>query len=371
MKQPLGKIKRCFVRTKGCFIFTKQPLVTAKQRHLAEKDAIFQALCAFLFIFAILILTIVMSEKGLDTSYVIEAVDKQLIRAELDAGIFFRKTRSGNREIYITTAHKSPNIMREIGRLREISFGSQGGGSGSPCDIDKYDTLEEPHCYKQLFVYDPQDEEIVGGYRFLVGKDIKTDEQGELLSATADLFLFTDEFKQRYLNHTIELGRSFVRPDYQPTSSIRRGMYSLDNLWDGLGGLTSLYRDVRYFFGKITMYPSLNIKARDYILYFYKKHFPDNEGLVFPRKKVQIESDFNELVKLFNGKNYKEDYQILVHNVRALGENIPPLVNAYMNLSSTMKSFGTSVNTHFSNVEETGILVTIADIYEDKKARYL
>jgi hypothetical protein len=312
-----------------------------------------------------------MSQKGLDTSYVIAPVEKSLIRKELFEDIFFKKTKKGNRDIYITTAHRSPNIMREIGRLREISFGAEGGGSGTSCDIDKYDILPEPHCYQQLFIYDTQDEEIIGGYRFLIGRNIMKDEQGELLSATADLFEFTDEFRNNYLQYTMELGRSFVRPDYQPIVDIRKGIYSLDNLWDGLGGLSLKFPEVKYFFGKITMYPSLNVKAKDYILYFYKKHFLDNERLIFPKYEVKIESDYNELVGLFNGKNYKEDYQILIQSVRALGENIPPLVNAYMNLSSTMKSFGTSINKHFSNVEEIGILVTIADIYQDKRERYI
>ncbi|MDR1726205.1 MAG: GNAT family N-acetyltransferase [Bacteroidales bacterium] len=312
-----------------------------------------------------------MSHKSLDTSYVISPVDKNLIKKELTDEIFFKKTKKGNRTIYITTAHKSPNIMKELGRLREISFGAEGGGSGTSCDIDKYDVLPEPHCYKQLFIYDPQEEEIIGGYRFLIGKNILRDSNGELQSATADLFEFTDEFCKRYLDNTMELGRSFVRPDYQPTNSIRKGIYSLDNLWDGVGGLSLKYPEVKYFFGKVTMYPSMNTKARDYILFFYKKHFPDNEGLVFPKKEVRIVSDLNELNNLFNGKSYREDYQILVQSVRALGENVPPLFNAYMNLSSTMKSFGTALNTHFSNVEETGILVTIADIYPDKQKRYI
>lgn len=307
----------------------------------------------------------------MDTSYVIPAVDKQLIKEELTKEKFFRKTNNGGREIYITTAHESPNIMREIGRLRELSFGAEGGGSGKDCDIDEFDIAPEPHCYKQLFVWDPVDEEIIGGYRYILGGDIFVDSNGELLSATAGLFYFTDYFKYNFLEYTLELGRSFVRPDYQPIQSLRKGMYSLDNLWDGLGAMAKTHPQIKYFFGKITMYPSLDIKARDYILYFYKKHFPDNEGMVYPRESIEIETDYNELVKLFNGRSYKEDYQILVKAVRERGENIPPLVNAYMNLSSTMRSFGTSINKHFSNVEETGILVTIADIYPEKKQRYI
>jgi hypothetical protein len=310
--------------------------------------------------------------KSMDTSYVIPPVDKELIKEELTKDIFFCKTNNGGREIYITDAITSPNIMREIGRLREISFGALGGGSGTECDIDMYDTAPLPHCYKQLFVWDPVDEEIIGGYRYILGKDVFKQTDGNLLSATADLFNFSDDFLNNYWPYTIELGRSFVRPEYQPTVNLRKGMYSLDNLWNGLGGLAkTMENEAKYFFGKITMYPQMDTIAKDYIMYFYKKHFPDNEGLVFAKQEVKIQGDYNELNRIFCGKNYKEDYQILVKNVRERGENIPPLVNAYMNLSSTMKSFGTSVNTHFSNVEETGILVTIADIYEDKKKRYM
>ncbi len=310
-------------------------------------------------------------EKSIDTSYVIAPIDKAIIKEELNDAVFLKNTNYGNRQIYITTAHKTPNIMRELGRLRELSFGASGGGSGTECDIDQYDIAPEPHCYKQLFIWDPNDEEIIGGYRFILGKDVFRQANGELLSATADLFDFSDIFIEHYFDNTMELGRSFVRPDYQPSQNLRKGMFSLDNLWDGLGGLAAKDPNIKYFFGKITMYPSMNTTARDYILYFYKKHFPDNEGLVFPKEAIEIETDYNQLVKLFDGKNYKEDYRILVKSVRALGENIPPLVVAYMNLSSTMKSFGTSINKHFSDVEETGILVTIADIYEDKKKRYL
>ena len=310
-------------------------------------------------------------ENIVDLSYIIPPVDKALIKEELKKADFLKNTNSAGREIYVTNAHRTPAIMREIGRLREISFATSGGGSGTECDIDQYDEAPEPHCYQQLFVWDPTDEEIVGGYRYIIGKNIYRQSDGSLFSATADLFEFSDSFLERYLDNTIELGRSFVRPDYQPTVNLRKGLYSLDNIWDGLGGLVVKNEDVKYFFGKITMYPSMNVLARDYILYFYKKHFPDNEGLVRPKESIEIETDYNLLVKLFNGKNYKEDYQILTKSVRALNENIPPLVNAYMNLSSTMKSFGTSINKHFSNVEETGILVTIADIYEEKKKRHL
>jgi hypothetical protein len=261
--------------------------------------------------------------------------------------------------------------MREIGRLRELSFATEGGGTGKEVDIDEFDMAPEPYCYKQLFVWSPEDEEIVGGYRFIHGTDITRKPDGTLMSATAELFHFTDNFIDNYMPDMVELGRSFVQPMFQPTVNFRKGMYSLDNLWDGLGAIAIEIPSMKYFFGKITMYPQMNRKAKDYILYFYQKHFPDREGLVRPFEPMKIQSDYNELVNLFNGRNYKEDYQILVRSVRELESAVPPLVNAYMNLSSTMMSFGTAINHEFGGVDETGILITLQDIYPAKKERHL
>ncbi|MBQ9639278.1 MAG: GNAT family N-acetyltransferase [Bacteroidales bacterium] len=306
-----------------------------------------------------------------DLSYIIPPVDRALLKAELSNRNLIRRTNNGDKSIYVTTAHHSPNIMREIGRLRELSFASEGGGSGNPCDIDEYDLLPEPYCYKQLFVWSDADEEIVGGYRFLHGSNIKRGDDGTFSSPTATIFDFSDDFVENVLPYTVELGRAFVQPNFQPRNNLRKGIYSLDNLWDGLGALALEVPETRYFFGKITMYPQFNSKARDLILFFYKKHFPDPDGLVHPHIAVPIESDYNELHSLFNGANYKEDYQILQRNVRALGCTIPPLINAYMGLTPTMRSFGTALCPELGGTIETGILVTLRDIYPDKRARYM
>ena len=305
-----------------------------------------------------------------DTSYIIPHVDKALIRAELKHKNFLRKTNCGNKEIYITTAHLSPNIMREIGRLRELSFALDGGGTGKDCDIDEFDTLPEPHCFKQLFVWDPQEEEIVGGYRFIHGSNMLHLDDGPIATPTSELFQYSEDFVSNYLPYTVELGRAFVQPEYQPGNNLRKGLYSLDNLWDGLGGIALEIPETRYFFGKITMYSQMNRRAKDLILYFMQKHFPDRDGLVWPYEALPIESDFNELHTLFNGRNYKEDYQILVRNVRSLGSSVPAMINAYMNLSPTMRSFGTAMNHEFGETDETGILVTLKDLVPEKRQRY-
>ena len=306
-----------------------------------------------------------------DLSYIAPPVDRELIKKELKQKHFLRKSNYGNKEIYVTTAHLSPNIMREIGRLRELSFAADGGGSGKEVDIDMYDTLDDPYCCKQLFVWSPEDEEIVGAYRFIHGSNMMRREDGSIVTPTADQYQFSEQFINEYLPYTVELGRAFVQPAYQPGNNLRKGLYSLDNLWDGLGCLILEIPETRYFFGKITMYGDLDRKARDLILYFYQKHFPDRDGLVWPYERSNIESDYNELVQLFTGRNYKEDYQILLRAVRERGCTVPPLINAYMNLTPTMRSFGTCPNHHLLGTTDTGILITLNDLFPEKRRRYI
>ncbi|GAB4316056.1 MAG: GNAT family N-acetyltransferase [Bacteroidales bacterium] len=300
---------------------------------------------------------------------IIPPVDRTLLKKELTPELFVRETNNGHNKIYIFTHDQAPNLMRELGRLREVTFRDAGGGTGKSTDIDEYDTAPVP--FKQLIVWNPQDEEIVGGYRYIVGKDVMKDESGHPVSPTARLFKFSQRFIDEFWPVTFELGRSFVQPMYQPTVNLRKGMYSLDNLWDGLGAITILHPEVKYFFGKITMYPSYDRYARDMILFFMHKYFPDKDRLVIPRNPLVLDTPEKVLEAIFTGANYDEDYKILVQKVRRLNMHIPPLVNAYMNLSGTMRMFGTAINDHFGDVEETAILVTISDIYDYKKDRHI
>ncbi len=300
---------------------------------------------------------------------IISPVDRNLIEKELTDELFFRDTNNGNNKIYNFTYDQAPNLMRELGRVREITFRQASGGTGKCCDIDDYDTGKSP--FKQLIVWNPEDKEIVGGYRYILGKDVLNDKNGHPVSPTSKLFKFTNKFIKDYWPITFELGRSFVQPTYQPTVNLRKGMYSLDNLWDGLGAVAVSNPEIKYLFGKITMYPSYDTFARDMILYFMHKYFPDDENLVSPRKPLKLQTREKVLESIFSGPNYDEDYKTLVQKVRGLGEQIPPLVNAYMNLSGSMKTFGTAINPAFGNVEETAIIITIADIYDYKKDRHM
>ena len=300
---------------------------------------------------------------------IIQPIPKELLKAELTPERQLRMTNKSSNEIYIITAHDAPNVMLEIGRLREIAFREAGGGTGKETDIDEFDTCD--NCYKQLIVWNPEAEEIIGGYRYLEGTKWDLDDKGQPKLATSHMFHFSEKFLKEYMPYTIELGRSFVSLPYQSSRMGAKSLFALDNLWDGLGALTVIMPNVRYFFGKMTMYPSYIREGRDMILYFLKKYFDDKENLVVPMKPLKIETDEAQLASIFNGGNFKEDYRILNHEVRSLGYNIPPLVNAYMSLSPTMKLFGTAINYGFGDVEETGILIAMDEILEEKRVRHI
>ena len=300
---------------------------------------------------------------------IIAPISKDILKAELTDDKILRETNKSKNIIYVVTWQDSPNVVREIGRLREIAFRAGGGGTGKALDLDDFDTMENP--YKQLIVWDPEAEEILGGYRYLLPSQIQLDEKGQPILATSHMFHFSEEFVRDYLPYTIELGRSFVTLEYQSTRAGAKGLFALDNLWDGLGALTVLNPDVKYFFGKMTMYPSYHRYGRDLILFFLKKHFGDSDNLILPIHPLQLEADQEELAQILAGEDFKEEYKILNTEVRKLGYNIPPLVNAYMGLSHTMKMFGTAINDEFGDVEETSILITVEDIREEKRQRHI
>jgi hypothetical protein len=301
---------------------------------------------------------------------IIPPVDPAKLKAELTAERFLRYANNGDNLVFLVNYHNAPNVVREIGRLRELTFRAAGGGTGLSLNLDENDTCE--NCYDQLITWSPEDEEIVAGYRLINCKNA-IEKDGSLNLSTTHLFDFSDKFIKEFIPYTIELGRSFVQPKYQPSIDNRKGIFSLDNLWDGLGAVVLLNPDVKFLFGKVTMYPHYNREARDLLLLFMNHYFPDKEGLVKPKPEIRLVYDSDLLAKgnPFEGLEYKEGYKVLNSTVRSLGENIPPLINTYMNLSPTMMTFGTALNDEFGEVEETGILITLADIYETKKHRHM
>jgi hypothetical protein len=300
---------------------------------------------------------------------IIAPVPKELLIAELTRNRFLRTTNKANNELYVVNQYNAPNTMLEIGRLREEAYRHSGGGTGKSVDLDEFDTMDHP--YQQLIVWNPEKREIMGGYRFIHGKEVPRNTKGGLLFSSSHLFYYSKLFVQEYLPYTIELGRSFVTVGYQSSEAGSKALFVMDNLWDGLGALIVEYPDLKYFFGKVTMYPNFGVEARNIILYFLHRHFPDPERLIYPRVSLETHMDLHGLSKIFTGCDFKENYKILNTHVRNLSLNIPPLVNAYMNLSPTMRVFGTCVHDEFGSVEETGIMINVDEIFGEKRDRHI
>jgi len=301
---------------------------------------------------------------------IIPPIDKEILKKELSKERFLRPTNKAHNEIYVVTAHNAPNVMREIGRLRELSFRSWGGGTGEEVDTDKYDYMEKP--YYQLIVWNPHAEEIIGGYRYLPGKDVDLDEKGQPKFVMSHLFHFSDKFIKEYIPYTIELGRAFVQPDYQTSKMGTKSLFALDNLWDGLGALVHTVKDSRYFIGKVTIYESFPLNARELIYEYMFRYFPDPENLIIPKKTVHVSAKNEALAKeLFIEKDVTSNYKVLQKAVRAEGETIPPMFSAYIGLTNTMRVFGSIIDPDFGNVYETGIMITMADLLEAKRKRYI
>lgn len=300
---------------------------------------------------------------------IISPVDRKLIKEELNEQRFVRKTNHLDNEIYIVDAFNSPHVMKEIGRLREISFRMAGGGTGDSIDIDDFDTHE--NAYQQLIVYSPEDEEIIGGYRYIDCGIIGIDGHEQDYLSTAHYFNFSKEFKRDYLPYTIELGRSWIQPEYQSSVNPRKGLFALSNLWDGLGALVTIYPQIKYFFGKVTMYSQYDSIARDILLTFMHYYFPDDDKLVTPINPLHFNFKEEVVEDYFKNVKFRKGQRYLRKLLAKRNETIPPLINVYMGLSETMKTFGTAVNPDFGEVEETGIIIKLDDIYKEKRARHI
>ena len=302
---------------------------------------------------------------------IIDPVPVELIKAELTKSKKLEDTNKGHNELYIVTWQDSPNVVTEIGRLRELTFREAGGSTGNAIDLDEYDKMEKP--YKQLIVWDPDNEAIIGGYRFLFGSDAMFDENGQPILASSHQFRFSQKFIDEYLPHVIELGRNFVAPEYQSSKAGAKSIFAFDNLWDGLVAIIMKHPDLLYFFGKITIYPSYDYITKDLIYHFLWKHYGDKDELVRPwdDQLIMPGSDPELMNLVVNKDDLLEDYKLLKGAARMRGVNVPPNVTAYISITSEMLMFGTAVNHLMHNIEDTAVLIPFDEIYHDKKSRHI
>lgn len=287
---------------------------------------------------------------------VIKPIDKDLLRAELGADTLFVQAPHGGCEIHMVDNTTAPNVMLEIGRVRELAFRHDGGGTGKEADLDHFD-LDPSYGFKQLVAWDPETADVIGGYRFVCGKDCRFGENGQPLIPSAHLFDYSKEFLENEFPTTIELSRSYITTDFQVTGSdaVKRNIFVLDALFRGVGALCPEFGMKKYL-GKVTVYPSYPKEGLGLLMAFFRKRFHEEPGQTAVTKNpLYIPVDES----VFNGEDFNADYRILKATLKNLGCRIPPIVNSYMRLFPTMRYFGGGVNDEFGDVIELGLLASV------------
>lgn len=295
---------------------------------------------------------------------IIAPVEAEILLHELEGHLLRPSNKAGNL-IYDITAHECPNVMREIGRLREISYRAGGGGTGKELDIDDQDIMPRP--YHQLIVWDPDNNQIIGGYRYLFGHEAEI-RNGQPFITSAHLFHYSERFIRDYLPNTIEFGRAFVQPMYQKREMGVKALFALDNIWDGIGAVLFNHSEMRYMIGKVTIYPGYNEQARELIYAYLDRYHKGEQGLIEPYHPLLSQPLTHSP---FEGEDKQENYHILQHAVREQGTVIPPIFTAYLNLTNDLQFFGNAINDEFGDVLESGIMVDIETVYPEKKERYI
>lgn len=295
---------------------------------------------------------------------IIAPVEAEILLHELKGHLLRPSNKAGNL-IYDITAHECPNVMREIGRLREISYRAGGGGTGKELDIDDQDIMPRP--YHQLIVWDPDNNQIIGGYRYLFGHEAEI-RNGQPFITSAHLFHYSERFIRDYLPNTIEFGRAFVQPMYQKREMGVKALFALDNIWDGIGAVLFNHPEMRYMIGKVTIYPGYNEQARELIYAYLDRYHKGEQGLIEPYHPLLSQPLTHSP---FEGEDKQENYHTLQHAVREQGTVIPPIFTAYLNLTNDLQFFGNAINDEFSDVLESGIMVDLETVYPEKKERYI
>jgi hypothetical protein len=297
---------------------------------------------------------------------IIAPVDVSELKKELTPERLLRRTNRGDNEVYLIRADEAPNLMREIGRVREDAFRRGGTGTGLELDVTPFDKT----CL-QMLVWSPDSEEIAGGYRMIEGSRWPMSENGQPDLATSHLFHFSEEFLKEYKDCTVEVGRSYVTTGYQRNAPRGKSIYIMDNLWDGIGAYLVQHPEAKYLFGKVTIPVSFNCRAREMMLYFMKRYFPAKKPLITPYKPLEKQFPEEEFESLFKDKDFESGYRVLKHEMKELGERIPPMINSYMMLTPTMQYFGSTVDETFAGAIESAILITVDEMCEEKKARHM
>ncbi len=290
---------------------------------------------------------------------ILHPVDRKILRGQLKACERLGVTSDG-KIIYLVAYDEAPDVMKEISRLREVTFRKVGEGTGTKSDKDKYDKT-----YKHLILWDDAELEIAGAYRLGICGEI-IDREGTAGLYTSTLFDFKNSMLDKLYN-AVELGRSFVQAGYWNT-------HALDYLWQGLGAYISRNPQIKYLFGAVSISGSYNSEAKELIVYFYNKWFGSRSGGVSAKNKFVVsKSSASEISSLIKGISYDEDFTALKKRLKFYGCSVPVLYKQYADLcyhgGTSFLDFG--IDPGFGGCVDGFILVNIDMIKASKKKRYI
>ena len=280
---------------------------------------------------------------------------------ELRKAQFLCRATRWNAALYTFDGGECPTLMREVWRLRTQAFNDVGVAMD---DVARVELGDVNGSFRQLILWDCEAERIVGGYRYAVGREAAV----SALSLSR-YYEASERFVEEFLPDGLELSRTFVSPDYQRNAGMR-SLYALDSLWEGLARVVE-QSDVRHLFGRVTLYPSLGVRARNLIVGFMRYAFPPRGELMWARHPFRCGIGRRNYERIFVGDTVAENYKILLRSVREMGQNVPPIISSYMRLSPSMRVFESYRNYDLGGVVESAIMLSVDEFYEEIKRRYM
>ncbi|MFX4280830.1 GNAT family N-acyltransferase [Aliarcobacter butzleri] len=291
-------------------------------------------------------------------SAIAHPVSKIDLYNELKKSPLLGQTNDG-KKIYLYDYVEDSIVLKELGRLREISFRKVGEGVNKKRDIDKYDVY-----YQHIILYDKNELEIVGAYR-IGNSDVIFKEFGTKGFYSNTLFQYNDEF-MFYLQNSIELGRSFVQPKYW-------GTRALDYLWYGIGAYVKANPNIKYMFGPVSISGAFPAIAKDMLVFYYNYYYSSEKNLVEARTPFSYSSHIHDIKEFFTLEDKKRDFKSLKIALSNIGVNVPTLYKQYseLTLDDGVKFLDFNVDKNFGDCIDSFILVEIDKIKDSMKQRYM
>ena len=266
---------------------------------------------------------------------------------------------SDGKKIYLYDYVEDSIVLKELGRLRELSFRKVGEGVNKKRDTDKYDIY-----YQHIILWDENDLEIVGSYR-IGNSDFIFKNIGVKGFYSNNLFKYNEEFTP-YLKSSIELGRSFVQPKYW-------GTRALDYLWFGIGAYLKSNPNIKYMFGPVSMSASFPTVAKDMMIFYYSHYFKEEVNLVEGKTPYQYSNNISEIKELFDLEDKKKDFKFLKSALSNIGVTVPTLYKQYSEITEDggIKFLSFNIDKNFGDCIDGFILVEVDKIKDSAKKRYI